>query len=149
MNKINTFLVALAYALIFISSASAKDRQHNNDIALGQSNNHSSAQLGYFSKRNHDRHNQYRDQHHSQKAPSNSNKKQYLGESYRYHHYRSNQNHYKKNYQHGNMQVNKACHPTTIIVVSKHNHSHNVAGTMCYDAYGNSYVIEDGRSTRR
>lgn len=160
MNTLTKSLFAMT-CLLFISGISfAGDRHHrsNSGISLGysySSGGHQRLQLGYSKHRNR-HHNKYslspsysqksysnnhnRSYHYS--APSYSNKPYSNHRDYRYNNY---------NYSHHNDRnhvYQKSCHPVTKSVVTN-GYSHKIGGTMCYDSYGQGYIVSGSRYHKR
>ena len=75
----------------------------------------------------------YRDRNNDYQQPSYSNRNHYSS----YNFVKQSNRHYHQNKQ--------SCHPVTKIVTNHYGHSKNVGGTMCYDRYGDAYVVKGSR----
>lgn len=54
----------------------------------------------------------------------------------------------KKFNRHSSRYSRKACHPVTKIVTDSRGYYQSLAGTMCYDNYGQSYIVPGSRYSR-
>lgn len=52
-------------------------------------------------------------------------------------HYSHNKQRYSSQHHH-----NKACHPVTKLITDARGYYHSVRGTMCYNKYGQGYIVE-------
>jgi len=128
MNTATKLLLVAFSLLVMSTSAIARDSHRNSSISLGysggHSSHHSSVYLGYSNKRN----------HHTKKHDSYNS---YSTSSYRrQHNYQRNS--YNNHYQ-------KSCRPVSKIIVDAYGHYQNVGGTMCYDSYGQGYIVNGSR----
>jgi len=55
--------------------------------------------------------------------------------SFSHRHPSYHQNRYQKDI------VKKSCHPVTKVIVGRHGRYHGRAGTMCYDKFGDAYIV--------
>ena len=124
-----TKLILISLGLLVMStSVSARDSHRNSSLALGYSGGHygqhSSVYLGYSKNRNH---------HY---------KKHY---SYKRYSTRSYGNNYNYNRHSYNNNVRTSCHPVSKTIVDHYGQYQNVGGTMCYDSYGQGYIVNGSR----
>lgn len=128
MNTATKLLLVALSLLVISTSAIARDSHRNSSISLGYSgghnSHHSSVYLGYSNKRNH------------------HNKKHYSYNSYPTRSYGNHHNYYRNSY---NNNYQKACHPVSKRTVDHYGHYKDVGGTMCYDSYGQGYVVNGSR----
>jgi len=131
-----TKLLLVALGLLVIStSALARDSHRKSSLSLGYSgghnSHHSTVYLAYSQKRNHHykKHYSYNRKHYSYNP--------YSTRSYgRHHNYQRNS--YNNHYQ-------KSCHPVNKAIVDRYGDYKNIGGTMCYDRYGQGYIVSGSR----
>ena len=139
LMKIFNTLFFLALGLVLASNtAFARDSHHRGGLSLNYNNHHNDIQLGYSV-------NSYRHQK-KQHSAHRYSYKPYSSYGYKRHNYQSK--HYNNNYQYNrynNHHSQKACHPVTKIVTDHYGRYQSIGGTMCYDNYGQGYVVTGSR----
>lgn len=120
-------LILLALGLLVISTVvSARDSHRSSSITFGYSNQHASPTI-HFSYSNNRK-------HHYKKYDSYT---PYSTRSYR-------KNHSYKRHGYNN-HYRKACHPVSKTIIDHYGHHQYIAGTMCYNRYGQAYIVRGSR----
>ncbi|OUR63634.1 hypothetical protein A9Q79_09850 [Methylophaga sp. 42_25_T18] len=139
-------LLAIGLLLLSTSAVATDYRQHGGlSFSFGSHGNH--IRFGYADKHyDHSSHHIYRYRHHYSHKPYHSYKYRYSPfwgyRSFGYKQPRYNHNRYNRDI------VKKPCHPVTKVIVDRHGQYRGIAGTMCYDRYGNGYVVKGSRYSR-
>ncbi len=155
MKKVNILLLIVMGAFVLPSLAFATDyqRRHiNPSPKLGYSDN-SGGQSGH---RNDHYNNRYYTPRPSYDYRHNSRHRYSYGlygggsrYSYGLNYYGAYPRHsYSDNRRYNNDYADKACHKV-VKVVTESGYSHRVGGTMCYDRYGESYIVPGSRYNMR
>jgi len=100
------------------------------------------SQLGYFSKKA-KKHYRHRNDHYQPSRYSHRNNYYQQPRYSKRHHYSSYNNdkysnrHYRQNHQ--------ACHPVSKLKTNRYGRTTNIGGTMCYNKYGQGYIVKGSR----
>lgn len=141
------FIIAIGLFLIS-TSAVATDYRHRGGLSISIGSQHNHVGHGYTTGK-----------HHSKKYLNHLKNKSRYQYSYKP---RSNYKHRRDNYYSGHKYwgyqqpnhfhnrykrhaVKKACHPVTRVNTDKHGKYHGTAATMCYDMYGDAYIMSGRR----
>jgi len=140
------FIIAMGLFLIS-TSAVANDYRHHNGLSFSFGTHGNHIRFGYSNKHyDHTPHHKYWYRHHFSHKPFHSYKYRYSPffgyRSFGYKQPSYKQNRYKRDI------VKKPCHPVTKVIVGRHGQYRGVDGTMCYDQYGNGYVVKGSRYLR-
>jgi len=141
-----TCLIALGLFIISTSAVATDYRQHGGlSFSFGSHGNH--IRFGYADKHS-DRspHLQYRYRQHFSHKPNYSYQYRYSP----FYGYRSFGYKQPSYHNHRNRRdiVKKPCHPVTKVIIDNYGKYRGIAGTMCYDRYGNGYVVKGSRYSR-
>jgi len=131
MNTATKLLLIALGLLVISTSAIARDSHRKSSTSLGYSggynSHHSTVYLAYSHKRNH---------HYKKHYSYNP----YSTRSYGRHH-----NYQRNSY---NIHYQKSCHPVSKTIVDRYGDYKNIGGTMCYDSYGQGYIVSGSRHLR-
>ncbi|MBL1321817.1 MAG: hypothetical protein COA63_012265 [Methylophaga sp.] len=102
--------------------------------------------LGYSSGGHHNQHHSYGYGHHYSSKQYNygygyGHRKSYAYQQYRAPHYQQR----KHNNYNNHSTYTKPCHQVSKMVVDDYGQYQKVGGTMCYDSYGQGYVVSGSR----
>ena len=140
------FLIAMSLFLISTSVVAIDYRHHGGlSFSFGSHSNHFR-----FGLNNHhfDKHAGQHYRHHYSYQPDSFynfrhqpryGHKSFSYYSFSYRHPSYQQNRYNKDI------VKKSCHPVTKVIVDRYGKYHGEAGTMCYDKFGDAYIVYGSR----
>jgi len=148
-----TIAVFIALCGLFISSASfATDKSHR-ALGYSSSHNHHNKHLGYSNRHHRQTNNSYipHSSHKSYSIHRNNHHYSDRGRHTKYYStfYYSNKSQSKYSSNHDNSyrhnRYQKSCHPVSKNIIDRYGHHRKVAGTMCYNKYGQSYIVSGSR----
>ncbi len=131
----STSFVTLIFILLFTlpNPAEADIKIHLGNVHLG---------IGGHSHRGH-----YYPKYKSYHRYSRHSRKNYYSKHHKYHYGHTPYSRYKRKryYKRPYANYRKPCHQVSKTVYDEYDIPHTIAGTMCYDRYGDSYIVSGSR----